>query len=131
MGTRILVVDDDPEWTEAICDFLRAAGYEVAVAENGQSGLHLVTTFRPAVVVTDLEMPVMDGVELLGRVRAGAADLPVVVTTSNLEQARQLALEGAFGVIAKTARPEEVLALVGKATSCKTPRRRWRDRRVI
>lgn len=62
---RILIIEDEQPLREAFALLLNSEGYEVAVAENGQVGLEKIKTFTPDVVLLDLLMPVMNGVEFL------------------------------------------------------------------
>lgn len=62
---RILIIEDELPLREAFALLLEAEGYEVAVAENGRIGLEKVETFRPDVVLLDLLMPVMNGMDFL------------------------------------------------------------------
>lgn len=81
---RLLVVDDETAIVEALQDILAMEGYEVAAAYNGQEGLKQLREAKPDLVLLDLMMPVMDGRELLGRIRADPTlrDLPVVVMSA-------------------------------------------------
>jgi len=126
-----LVVDDDPEWAEGIRDLLGSAGYEVSVAADGRAGLEQARKLRPLIVVTDVEMPLMSGLELLQSLHAEDPRIPVVVATSNVATAESAQQQGAFGVVAKTAPLEEMLGVVGKAAGCCKARLRWRDRRLV
>ncbi len=79
---RILVVDDEPNARSGLEKLLRQDGYEVDVADDGAAALALAGDRPPDLVVTDLKMPRMDGVELLKRLRAQDVDLPVIVVTA-------------------------------------------------
>jgi class 3 adenylate cyclase len=84
MKERILVVDDQRTNAEMVAGLLRNLGYEVDVAEDGDSALRMVRAAPPDLVISDIMMPIMDGYELCRRVRADAATalLPVVLVTS-------------------------------------------------
>lgn len=86
MPTLILVVDDDALILELVADILRDAGYQVATARNGVEALEQVAETVPAVLVTDLMMPVMDGPALVRACRAApaTASLPIVVMSAAL-----------------------------------------------
>ncbi len=102
---RLLLVEDAPFLRYAFGRLLRLHGFEVFEANDGREALECVSKFRPQLVVTDLMMPVMDGVELIERLRAdpATADLPVVAITADAtEQAEQRAREaGAVDFITK------------------------------
>jgi CheY-like chemotaxis protein len=93
--TRLLVVDDEIAIVEALQDILSDRGYEVVAAYNGQEGLRRLGESRPDLMLLDLMMPVMDGRELLQRIREDPSlrDLPVVVMSAGRisEQERQAA----------------------------------------
>jgi two-component system response regulator HydG len=79
---RVLVVDDEPAARSALERLLIGEGYGVTTAEDGQAALARVRENAPDVVVTDLQMPRMDGMALLKAVRESHRDLPVIVATS-------------------------------------------------
>lgn len=80
---KILVVDDEPEVRKLMEHFLTDRGYEVRLAENGRKGLAEVDTFKPDVVLLDMHMPEMDGLETLKQLAVRAPGLPVIMVTVN------------------------------------------------
>ena len=68
--TPILVIDDEISIVEMLCAFLEEEGWQVTTAYNGQEGLERLASVRPAVVVSDVMMPVLDGWELCRRMQA-------------------------------------------------------------
>lgn len=82
---RVLLVEDAPFLRYAFGRLLRMHGFEVMEANDGREALDCIDAFRPQLVVTDLMMPVMDGVELIQRLRADpkTADLPVLAITAD------------------------------------------------
>ena len=82
---KILVVDDDPEVRMATRDFLASKGYEVAVAEGGREALRMIEASPPDVVLLDVAMPVMDGMETLRRIVATHPAMPVIMVTANAD----------------------------------------------
>jgi DNA-binding NarL/FixJ family response regulator len=83
MPLTVLVADDDPGVRLCIGDFLKASGYSVVLAGNGQEAFAVVESLQPHLVVTDIAMPVMDGYELVSRVRQcpSLRLLPVIFLT--------------------------------------------------
>src|SRR5262245_23880285 len=79
---RILVVDDEASARSGLEKLLQTEGYPVDTAGDGTSELAVAAENPPDVVVTDLKMPKMDGVALLGKLREQDADLPVIVVTA-------------------------------------------------
>jgi CheY-like chemotaxis protein len=93
-ATRVLLVEDAPILRYAFGRLLRLHGFEVMEANNGREALACLSKFRPQLIVTDLTMPIMDGVVLIERLRADpeTADVPVVaITAEATEQAEQRA----------------------------------------
>jgi two-component system response regulator HydG len=84
-ATRILVVDDEVGVRTALRDLLKSQGYEVDLAADGVAALERLAELPPDIVVTDLDMPRMGGMQLLEQLRARDRDLPVIVATSAAE----------------------------------------------
>ena len=82
---KILVVDDDLEVRMATRDFLSSKGYEVVVAEGGREALDMLETVNPDVVLLDVAMPDMDGMETLKRIVATHPAMPVIMVTANAD----------------------------------------------
>jgi len=100
---RVLVVDDEPVVSSMLCDVLATAGYVVASATSGAEALDLVPTFNPSVVLLDLTMPGMSGMELLQHLRREYPRSPVVILSGNQDaEVQRRALEaGAFDYLTK------------------------------
>ena len=88
---RVLVVDDEIHIIHVVAIKLRNNGYEVIAAENGAEALKLACEDKPDIIVTDFQMPVMTGLELVRQLRSNEAtkDVPVIMLT-----ARGFAVEG-------------------------------------
>lgn len=84
---RILVVDDDPPVIELLRDYFVDAGYRVEGALNGGDALMLIQQHRPDMVLLDLYMPGMAGVEVLGRIRTLDPTIPVIIATASRDLA--------------------------------------------
>ncbi len=84
MDKRILIVEDEPDLREAMMDALTAEGYLVTGAENGEAGLNVAFAEHPDLILLDLMMPVMDGQEMLKRLRSDAwgKDARVVILSA-------------------------------------------------
>ncbi|MGA5823977.1 response regulator transcription factor [Kitasatospora sp. NPDC094028] len=113
---RVLVIDDDPTVAEVVTGYLTRAGHLVDHAADGPRGLALARAHRPDLVVLDLMLPGLDGLEILRRLRATAdgADLPVVLLTAKGdENDRILGLElGADDYVTKPFSPRELVLRV-------------------
>ncbi|HZW36420.1 MAG: sigma-54-dependent transcriptional regulator [Deltaproteobacteria bacterium] len=117
MTGRILFIDDDRAGREVALFNLRKAGYEVTAASDGQEGLAAFSPEKFDLVVTDVKMPGISGIEVLRRVRSQAPDVPVLVITAfgNVETAVEAMKEGAYDFIGKPFHRDQLLLSVGKA----------------
>ena len=79
----ILLVDDEQDIREVLQTALADSGYDVLLAENGEEALKLFEVAQPPIVITDIKMPVMDGIELLQRIKRSSADTEVVMITGH------------------------------------------------
>ncbi|GAB2815220.1 response regulator [Actinocorallia aurea] len=115
--TRVLVVDDEPQLVRALRINLRARGFEVATAEDGTGALRLAGTFEPDLVVLDLGLPDLDGVEVIHGLR-GWTDVPVIVLSGRAESRDKVhALEaGADDYVTKPFNIEELIARIRAVT---------------
>jgi len=111
--TTILVVDDEPQIAEIASDYLRLAGYDVLVAGDGVRALQALRGRRPDLVVLDLGLPGLDGLEVARTIRS-ESDLPIVMLTARVQEDDKLrGLEiGADDYITKPFSPRELVARV-------------------
>jgi CheY-like chemotaxis protein len=100
-STRVLVVDDAPAIRDIHTRFLHATGMEVFTAENGILALDAARRAVPDVIVTDVDMPVMDGLDLCRRLRADTAtrEVAVVIVTADASAPTEAALEAGCDAI--------------------------------
>jgi CheY-like chemotaxis protein len=115
-GQYILVVDDDNDFREAICEVLGGAGYPVQQAENGELALKRVADEAPGIVLLDLKMPVLDGWGVMERMRGDARSsaIPILILSAyGFEWEAELL--GAQGYIPKSVGMDEILERVRKA----------------
>jgi two-component system KDP operon response regulator KdpE len=114
--TSILVVDDEPQFARALRIALTSQGYEVRTAGNGETALEVAATERPALVVLDLGLPGIDGLEVLRRLRSFSG-VPVIVLTVRDRQADKVsALDaGADDYLTKPFGMDELLARIRAA----------------
>ncbi len=117
MRSKILVVDDKALMRDSIGSTLQRAGYQAIAAADGNTALTLVARHRPAVVITDLMMPEMDGLELLTRLRQVDDQLPVVVMTAygTVDVAVNAMKQGAFDFIQKPFEGDQLLLTLRRA----------------
>ncbi len=110
MAASILIADDEEEIRAELGDYLSRKGYETMAAGDGHEALEKFEAAPPDLVITDLTMPRLDGYELIRRLRAIDADLPIIAVTgtyatADLERAAQL---GATTVVTKPLRLREL-----------------------
>jgi two-component system KDP operon response regulator KdpE len=114
--SRILVVDDEPQITRVLRTVLTSQGYQVQTAAEGQSALSSFTAWRPELVITDLVMPHMDGLELCRRIRAVSSVPIIVLSVKGEERTKVEALDcGADDYVTKPFGTDELLARVRAA----------------
>ena len=118
MAKRILVVDDEKEFVSTVSTRLEPLGYEVISAYDGQEGLEKATSEMPDLIILDIMMPGMDGLEMLRRLRDNPKtfDLSVIVLTAKGEteyllQAQEL---GSMDYLIKPVKIEELSGTVKK-----------------
>lgn len=113
----ILIVDDDRQVREVLQQIFASAGYNCLVANDGREGVEVFKTGRPPLIVTDLKMPVMTGIELLQRVRAIDGDAAVIVLTgaADVKTAIESLKLGAYDFIMKPVNVDELLIAAERA----------------
>ncbi len=114
MAQKILVVDDEVQIVRVVRGYLEKAGYRVLTAGNGRDALFLARDEKPDLVVLDLQMPEVDGLEFTRRIRAEQPDLAIIMLTARVEEMdRILGLElGADDYVTKPFSPRELVARV-------------------
>lgn len=110
---RILVVDDEPQITRVLRTSLSSQGYDLRVANDGDTALEIMKDWTPDLVITDLSMPNMDGLELSRRIRARLNVPIIVLSVKGEERTKVRALDaGADDYVTKPFGMEELLARV-------------------
>jgi DNA-binding NtrC family response regulator len=134
-GARVLIVEDDPSTRLGLCELVRTWGYTADAAADGEEALEKVTTFRPAIVVSDVVMPKLDGLGLLKALREEARIAVVLLTAQGtIETAVEAIKAGAYDYLTKPVEPERLRNLLAKlvergdaAREVKALRRQLRD----
>ena len=122
---NILVVDDDADIREVLGDRLESLGYRVFAAETAKVGLELLERQNPQLVLLDIEMPDMNGIDMLREIRRREHDVTVVMITAygTIERAVEAMKEGAYDFIPKPFEPDHVALIVAKALERETLKR--------
>ena len=132
-GLRILVVDDEENITDLIAVGLRFVGFEIELAADGLEALGKVTSFRPDLIVLDISMPVIDGLEVVTRLRRDGIETPVVfLTARDAPEDRVAGLHrGADDYITKPFSLDELLARIEAVLRRVSNTDRWRQRLTV
>jgi DNA-binding NtrC family response regulator len=114
---RVLLVDDDPDFCEALGDRLRSLGFEVSVADRGPEALRLCREEAPAIVLLDLVLPGMDGMAVLEAIRRSEPDVVVIVITGHgtIARAVEAMKKGAYDFVSKPVDAKHLEIVLGKA----------------
>ncbi|MFP2904631.1 sigma-54-dependent transcriptional regulator [Pyxidicoccus sp. 3LFB2] len=123
---KVLVIDDEANLRKVLAAMLRRDGFDVTVAENGEQGLAEFHKNGADIVVTDLVMPKVGGMEVLGTIRAANPDVPVIIITAHgtVDSAVDAIKAGAFDYITKPFDQAELSSVVAKAAKTNESARR-------
>jgi DNA-binding NtrC family response regulator len=121
-GARVLIVDDEPDMVENLTRILRRAGYHCLRATESERALGVLESERPDLLVTDVRMPGLDGMELLRAARALDPPVPVIVITAfaTVEAAVDAIKQGAFDYLPKNFSMDQLLVAVERALRQRT-----------
>ncbi|HMI82907.1 MAG TPA: sigma-54 dependent transcriptional regulator [Polyangiaceae bacterium] len=122
---RVLVVDDEENQRLVLRTLLKRQGYEVETAESGEAALALVDTFGPDVVLTDVRMPKMGGLDLLATLKAKGNEATVIVMSAygNVDDALEAIKAGAYDYVQKPFKHDEIILTLRKAEEREALRR--------
>lgn len=112
---RCLLIDDDGDSREAYAEYLRGFGYDVTALGDSRGAMADIAVHRPAIVLLDLQMPFVDGFELLQRIKTlPGPSLPVIVISACvlLHERERAAASKCDAFLAKPVAPDEVLATI-------------------
>jgi DNA-binding response OmpR family regulator len=115
-GLTVLVVDDDADFRKSIARILRLAGAEVSVTGSVEGALQLLEMNRWDVVITDIDMPLLSGYDLIRQARQRGHRVPMIAVTAfdTPEHRRQIVLHGFAYHLTKPFDPEHLVAVVGE-----------------
>ncbi len=116
MPLKIITVDDSKTMRDMVSFTLKEAGYDVLTAEDGKDAVRVLEVNRVDVVITDLNMPNMNGIELIRAIRAMPTlkTVPVLMLTTEADEAKKTAGKeaGATGWIVKPFNPEKLISVI-------------------
>ena len=113
----ILIVDDEPNYLIVLSELLREEGFEVYTAPGGKEALEVVSEVDLDLAISDMQMPEMDGLQLLAEIKKINAELPVIIVTAyaEIEKAVTAMQSGAFSYLAKPFSNDELIVNINKA----------------
>ncbi|MGA1842299.1 MAG: response regulator [bacterium] len=113
---KILIVDDDQKICETLADILEEAGYEVSTACDGQNALEKIRLDSFNLVITDIKMPIMDGMALLKEIEKSHANIEVIVITSYGYQGQQVEATrlGAYEYLSKPLNLDQLKNIIAR-----------------
>ncbi len=127
-GSQVLVVDDNPDLRTYVSSVLQRQGYQVRTAEQGAAGLAAATTYAPDLIITDLMMPGVNGLEMIERIRKDPAlqGTPIILLTAKVDDETRLegAEQGADAYLSKPFNDRELLAEVRNLLALKSNERK-------
>ncbi|MGD8703232.1 MAG: sigma-54 dependent transcriptional regulator [Desulfosarcina sp.] len=117
MFPSILIVDDEPSILQSLSGLLTDEGFEVITADNGYEALKIIDAETPDLVLLDIWMPGIDGIETLKEIKKSSASLPVIIITGhgNVETAVKATKLGAFDLIEKPLNIDKVIVAINNA----------------
>ena len=107
---RVLIVEDDAATRDGLAELVRTWGFATEAAANGEEALKLVTSFRPSIVVTDMVMPRMNGMQLLKALKDEGEQLKIIMLTAqgSVETAVEALKDGAEDYLTKPVDPQKL-----------------------
>ena len=113
---KILIIDDEPSIVNLVAAYLKPEGYEVLTAMDGSAGLKAARAFKPDLIILDVMLPGIDGIELLSRIRRESEVYVILLTAKTEETDKIVGLSvGADDYVTKPFSPRELIARVKSA----------------
>ena len=107
---KVLIIDDEVDFSEAVAFWLQSKGHDVRTASNGKDAIQIVKKYTPDIIFCDINLPIMDGIEILGNIRRINKNIPVVMITAYADETKMAKAEklGASGFFPKKGNLEEL-----------------------
>src|ERR671918_2026859 len=124
-GERVLIVEDEPSTRLGLTELLRTWGFTADAAADGQEALERITVFRPSIIISDLVMPRMGGLDLLRALKDDGGDYTIVILTAQgtVETAVEAIKQGAYDYLTKPIEPQRLKILLDKIVERQETRR--------
>ena len=115
-GERVLIVEDEPSTRLGLTELVRTWGFTTDSAADGEDALRRITTFRPSIIISDLVMPRLGGLDLLRALKDDGGDYTIVILTAQgtVETAVEAIKEGAYDYLTKPIEPQRLKILLDK-----------------
>jgi len=120
LNNKILIIDDEQAVIDSIMDSLKREEYEILTANNGQEGIEIYREINPILMILDLRMPVMSGLELLEQLKLSASDNCFVIVLTEHGDDNEMEKCFSFGISAFLRKPFNVFELIGMVKHCIT-----------
>ena len=116
LGERLLLVEDDPATRYGLTELIRTWGFVADAASDGEEALRKVTSFRPGIIISDLAMPGINGLELVRRLQEQDRDITTIILTGqgSVETAVEAIKVGAYDYLTKPVDPQRLQILLDK-----------------
>ncbi len=114
---KILLCEDDPDTQESLINILQKHGYEAHAAQNGEAAIAMAAKVNPDVILLDIRMPKLDGLEAAGEIRKHNTQTKIIFITAfqSPELIKEAAKYDIFDYIVKPASAEDILSIIKKA----------------
>ena len=131
-NTKILVVDDEPSILKLVTAYLKSERYDFKTAEDGISALKIIRSYRPDIIILDIMLPGMDGIEVLGQLRRESDAYVIMLTARSEETDKIVGLSvGADDYLTKPFSPRELMARIKAVLRRKRTASQQENRSVI
>lgn len=118
---RVLLVEDDPNECLLYAETLRGDGYDVLVANDGHQAITLATSHSPDIVVMDVSMPGMDGIDAMGRILARNNKVPIILNTAYASYKEDFRAWSADAYVVKSSDLSELKETIRRVLQARTP----------
>ena len=114
---KVIIVDDDSAMRDSLSDYFTLSGFEVMAYESGLEMLKEIINIGPCVIICDLKMPIINGIEVLKKLKSIVNPVPLIMLTAhgNIQTAVEAIQNGAYDFLEKPFNPDDLKKMVGQA----------------